>query len=324
MKKLALIVLAIVLSSSLFAAGATEKAVVKFPSEPIQCIIPYSPGGGSDILTRAIMQYIEMDQPLVAVNIEGAGGMIGAMEAYHSKNTGYKILAHNPMDVVSYTLSGQTDIALWSEFETICFVVDDFNVVSTNKQSGWKTLEEMVAYAKANPGKIKWGVTGSQTVNMADTVRIVDGLGLTGLITLVPYDGGAASKTALMGNHIQVETNSSSDIRSSVKSGDTIPLMSVSSERPKALPNVPTTLEKGIQVTTSKPRGYYAPKGTPQEAIDYIANAIKKVVANPEFVKTVEGLGLQANFVDGKAGHDKVAAWVTELTPFFKKLSQGN
>ncbi|NCB02640.1 MAG: tripartite tricarboxylate transporter substrate binding protein [Spirochaetia bacterium] len=323
MKKFALVMLLVIVAGSLFATGEAEK-VKTYPSEPVQCIIPYSPGGGSDILTRAIMKYIEMDQPLVAVNIEGAGGMIGAMEAYHSKPTGYRILAHNPMDVVSYTLSGQTDVALWSELETICFVVDDFNVVSTNKQSGWKTLEEMVAYAKANPGKIKWGVTGSQTVNMADTVRVVEALGLTGIVTLVPYDGGAASKTALMGNHIQVETNSSSDIRSSVKSGDTIPLMSISSDRPKALPNVPTTIEKGIKVSTSKPRGYYAPKGTSPEAIAYLANAIKKVVDNPEFVKTVEGLGLQANFVEGKAGYDKVSAWVTELTPFFKQLSQGN
>lgn len=324
MKKLLFAVLLVALALPVFAAGQAETATAQYPKEPVQVIIPYAPGGGSDILTRAIMKYIEMPQPLVAINIDGAAGMIGAMQAYHAPNKGYNILAHNPMDVVSYSMSGQTEIELWDELETICFVVDDFNVVSTNKQSGWKSLEEVVAYAKANPGKIKWGMSGSQTVNAADTVRVVEALGLTDYVTLVPYDGGAASKTALMGNHIQVETNSSADIRTSVASGDTIPLMVISSYRAKALPEVPTTLEKGIDVTTSKPRGYYAPPGTPKEAIDFLAAAMKKVVDNPEFVKTVAGLGLEANFVDGQTGHDKVAKWVEELKPVFEKLSAGN
>jgi tripartite-type tricarboxylate transporter receptor subunit TctC len=178
----------------------------------------------------------------------------------------------------------------------------------------------MVSYAKANPGKIKWGVTGAQTVNMADTVRIVKALGLTGLVTLVPYDGGAASKTALMGNHIQVETNSSSDIRSSVQSGDCIPLMVVNDTRIKALPNVPTSIEKGINVSTAKPRGYYAPKGTPQVAIDYLSNAIKKVTEMPEFATTVENLGLQVEFTSGSDSVQKVGKWVVELKPFFAQF----
>ncbi len=321
MKKLLFALLFVALVFPLFAAGEAETA--QYPKEPVQVIIPYAPGGGSDILTRAIMKYIDMPKPLVAINIDGAAGMIGAMSAYNSPNKGYHILAHNPMDVVSYSLSGQTNIELWDKLETICFVVDDFNVVSTNKQSGWTSIEEVIAYAKANPGKIKWGMSGSQTVNAADTVRVVEALGLTDYVTLVPYDGGAASKTALMGNHIQMETNSSADIRTSVASGDTIPLIVISSYRAKALPEVPTTLEMGINVTTSKPRGYYAPPGTPQEAIDYLASAMEKVVENPEFVATVESLGLEAHFVDGPTGHKMVSEWVEELLPVYKQLSVG-
>ena len=80
--------------------ASTEKA--DYPTSPITVIIPYSPGGGSDILTRKIMEYIELpnNQKLVAVNVEGASGFTGAMQAFNSKNDGYTILAHNPMDVV--------------------------------------------------------------------------------------------------------------------------------------------------------------------------------------------------------------------------------
>ena len=90
------------------------------------------------------MEYIELpnNQKLVAVNVEGASGFTGAMQAFNSKNDGYTILAHNPMDVVSYSLSGTTDVELWDELETVCGIVDDFNVLVTNPQSGWTTLEE--------------------------------------------------------------------------------------------------------------------------------------------------------------------------------------
>ena len=113
MKKLLFAALLMVLVFPVFAAGQADAPAAQYPTEPVQVIIPYAPGGGSDILTRAIMKYIEMPQPLVAVNIDGAAGMIGAMQAYHAPNKGYNILAHNPMDV--FLLLERTDrIELWT------------------------------------------------------------------------------------------------------------------------------------------------------------------------------------------------------------------
>lgn len=304
--------------------GDAATTAVDYPTKPVQVLIPYAPGGGSDILTRAIMQYIKLpnDQPLVAINTEGASGMTGAMEVYHGGNDGYEILAHNPMDVVSYTLSGATNDEIWREMEMICCVVDDFNVISTNKQSGWTSIDEVIEYAKAHPGEIKWGVTGAQTVNMADTVRVVEALGLKDFVTLVPYDGGSASKTALMGNHIQMETNSSSDIRTSIESGDTIPLMVIGDRKANALPDVQTTKEYGIDVVTTKPRGYYAPAGTPQEIIDILASAMEEVCKSDEFAQRVSELGLEVNFVRGEEMQPKIEAWVEDLKPVFETLNQ--
>lgn len=320
MKKIISLVISAFMAVSLSACGEKSSSD-PYPNQPVQVIIPYAPGGGSDILTRTIMEYIELpnDQPLVAVNIEGAAGMVGAMEAYNSKNDGYKILAHNAMDVASYSLSQQSDVELWSELETICDVVVDYNVISTNTSTGWSSIEEVIEYAKANPGEIKWGVTGAKTVNMADTIRMVEALGLTDLVTIVPYDGGAASRTALMGNHIQIDTNSSSDVRSYVESGDVVPLMVIGSERAKALAEVATSTEKGYNITTTKPRGYYAPKGTPQEVIDALATAIEKVTQNPSFIEKVEGLGLEPKFVKGEDSKAQVADWMEDLEPVFNE-----
>lgn len=310
-------------SSSAPASSVAETpATTDYPKKPVQVIIPYAPGGGSDILTRAIMKYIKLpnDQNLVAINVEGAAGYIGCQQAATSSNDGYTILAHNPMDVVSYTLNGTAPDALWSEMEMICGVVDDFNVISTNKQSGWKTIDEAVAYIKAHPDEVKWGTTGAQNVNYGDTLRVLEALGIKDDVTLVPYDGGSASKTALMGNHIQMETNSSSDIRSSVASGDTIPLMVIGDRRAKALPEIQCTQELGYDITTTKPRGYYAPKDTDPAVINVLADAIEEVTKNEEFIKSVEDLGLEVNFVRGDEMQIKVSKWADTLYPVFEEM----
>jgi tripartite-type tricarboxylate transporter receptor subunit TctC len=304
-------------------ASAADGSLGDYPNKPIQCIVPYAPGGGTDSFSRNVMKHMNIKQPIVAVNIEGASGMIGAMQAYNEPNDGYHILAHNPLDVVSFTLSGQTPVPLWSEFETICFAVTDYNMVSTNKETGWKTIEDVVAYAKAHPGQIKWSTTGARTVNMIDTTVIIEKLGLKDLVIVVPYDSGSAARTALMGNNIQVSNSSISDFRSIIDSGDCVPLMVLSEQRSKLIPKVPTTKEKGVEaVTSSVPRGFYAPKGTSAAQIKYLADAMKVAVANPEFEKAMANLGIEARFVDRETGYATIAKAVKELTPYFEAFNK--
>jgi tripartite-type tricarboxylate transporter receptor subunit TctC len=321
MKKLLTILLAFTVSGMLYAGGSAEGSA-NFPEKPVQCIIPYAPGGGSDVLTRAIMKVIKMTQPLVAVNIEGGAGLVGANQAYDAKADGYTILAHNPVDLIGFDLGGLSDEPLWKDLETVAMVVADYNVISTNKFSGWKTIEDMVAWTKANPGqKVKWAVSGARSVNMADTQRVARALGIFDNVTFVPYDGGAGTRKALLGDEVRLETTTASEIKALVASGDNVPLLVISDKRVKSQPNLPSTKEKGIDVTTVKWRGYYAPKGTPKAALAYLENALKEVATNPEFVNTVENnLNFTANFVDGATAAAQIAKWTEELRPFFKDL----
>lgn len=321
--KILAIVSSIVLTATSFTGCGVKNASGNYPTKPIQVIVPFAPGGGSDIITRAIMKYIELpnNQNLVAINVEGASGYIGAQQAANSKNDGYTILAHNPMDLASYSLSKTATQELYKDMELICNVVNDFNVISTSKNTGWKSIEDVIDYINANPNEnIKWGVTGSKNSNFGDTLRVAQAYKIDKNVTIVPYDGGAASKTALMGGHIKLEMNTASDIRSSVASGDAVPLLVIGSKRATLLPDVPCTAELGIDITTAKPRGYYAPKGTDPEIIKILADSIKKVTENPEFVKTIEDLGLEVNYVEGKDIQPDIEVWANDLIPVFEQM----
>jgi tripartite-type tricarboxylate transporter receptor subunit TctC len=331
MKKIIGIFLTLTLvSASLFAGGGSQQGGgAAYPTKPVTCIIPYAPGGGSDTLTRAVMKSIKLPngQPLVAVNTEGAAGYTGAVRTYNSAPDGYTIMTHNTMDLLAYFESGQDSIPIVTEAETIALVVSDYNVVCTNKTAatanGWKTIEDVVAWVKAHPSqKLRWGTVGAQTVNMVDTMRIARALGIYDNIVFVPYDGGANSRTAALANEIQLETCTASEIPGVVASGDNIPLMVVNGTRIASQPNVPTTVEKGVNVTTAKPRGYFAPKGTSKEALQTLSAALKAVCDDPEFKTTIAKLGFDVNYVDGPAAAAQAKAWIAELQPFFDEFKK--
>ncbi|GMO47874.1 MAG: tripartite tricarboxylate transporter substrate binding protein [Treponemataceae bacterium] len=316
------------LAAAAVTAGCSKKESA-YPVKPVTCIIPYAPGGGSDTLTRAVMKAIKLPggQPLVGVNTEGAAGYTGAVRTFNSAPDGYTIMTHNTMDVLAYFESGQDNVPLWSELTTIALVVSDYNLVCTNKtaasQNGWKSIEDVVAWVKEHPGeKLRWGTVGAQTVNMVDTKRIARELGIYDSIVFVPYDGGANSRTAALANEIQLETCTASEIPGVVASGDNIPLMVVNDKRIASNPDVPTTVEKGVNVTTAKPRGYFGPKGMNAAHVKTLSDALKAVCEDSEFQATIKKLGFDINFVDGPAAVERTKAWVAELQPYFDEMKK--
>lgn len=224
------------------------------------------------------------------------------------------------MDVVSYSLSGTTDVELWDELETVCGIVDDFNVLVTNPQSGWTTLEEALEYIKANPGTVKVGNTGSNNCNMADCLRTLDALGIRDDVVVVPYDGGAENKTALMGNHVQLSVNSCADIQSAITSGDHIALLTVGDRRAKFLPDTPCTAELGYDVVTTKPRGWYAPAGRARSSRLFCRRLSRRSAKIPNSSRTSWPWAWKSNYVDGAALKEKISGWVEDLAPVFEEM----
>ena len=189
-------------------------AAPEYPTKDVQIIIPYAPGGGSDNLVRSAMKYLDLGSTIVAVNVEGASGYIGALQAFNSANDGYTIMTHNEMDLVSYSMSGQAEVELYKDLEYICDVVADYNLLCTSPDTGWTTAQDVIDYCTANPGEVKVGTVGSNNVNYGTTMELLKAMGIYDKVTIVPYDGGSACETALQGGHVQLEVNSMADTAS--------------------------------------------------------------------------------------------------------------
>ena len=292
-----------------------------YPKKDVQIIIPYAPGGGSDNLVRGTMQYLELGANAVPINVEGASGYIGALQGFNSSNDGYTIMTHNEMDLISYSMSGQAEVDLYKDLEYICDVVTDYNLLCTNPDSGWTTVQEAIDYINANPGTVTVGCTGSNNVNYGTTMELLKAMGVYDKVTIVPYDGGAASETALQGNHIQLEVNSLADTASYIAAGTNIPLLVCNEERIDAYPDLPCTVENGFNVTYGKPRGFFAPKGTDAAVLSYISGKMKEVCDRPEFVEAMANLGFTVAYVDGPAAKERTLAWAESLTPVFEEMA---
>lgn len=302
-------------------SGSGSGGADGYPKKDVQIVIPYAPGGGSDNLVRGTMQYLELGANAVPINVEGASGYIGALQGFNSSNDGYTIMTHNEMDLISYSMSGQAEVDLYKDLEYICDVVTDYNLLCTNPDSGWTTVQEAIDYINANPGTVTVGCTGSNNVNYGTTMELLKAMGVYDKVTIVPYDGGAASETALQGNHIQLEVNSLADTASYIAAGTNIPLLVCNEERIDAYPDLPCTVENGFNVTYGKPRGFFAPKGTDAAVLSYISGKMKEVCDKPEFVEAMANLGFTVAYVDGPAAKERTLAWAESLTPVFEEMA---
>lgn len=292
------------------------------PRRMSRIIIPYAPGGGSDNLVRGMMQYLDLGATTVAINVDGASGYIGALQGYNSKNDGYTIMTHNEMDLISYSMSGQAAEPLYENLEYICDVVTDYNLLCTSPDTGWTTAQEVIDYVNANPGTVTVGCTGSNNVNYGTTMELLKAMGIYDKVTIVPYDGGAASETALQGGHIQLEVNSLADTSSYIAAGSQqCPCMICNDSRIDAYPDLPTTVENGFNVTYGKPRGFFAPAGTDAAVLSYISEKMAEVCEMPEFQEAMANLGFTVAYVDGPAAKERAVSWAESLTPVFEEMA---
>ena len=326
-KVLSFIVVLALVASAVFAGGQREERT--YPSRPVTSIVPFAPGGGSDTLVRAVMRSLQLpnNQPMVAVNVEGAGGFIGAMRTFNSPSDGYTIMTHNTMDLISYYLTGQAAFPIWSDLTTIALLVMDYNVISTNRiaaeEFGWRTIEDVVEWTRANPDqRIRWGTSGGTLGdNMIGSISVARALGIEDSMNFVLYDSGAAARTASLQNEIQISVNSASELPGVVASGDNIPLLVINNTRIASLPDVPSTLERGIDVTLTKPRGFFGPAGMNPEHVRILEDALRAVSEDPEFQETMAQLGFDVRFVDGATASRMARDWYAIVRAFADEMA---
>lgn len=253
-----------------------------YPDRSIKLVIPFPPGGVTDIVARTMAAKLtdELGQTVVAENRAGASGAIGAEAVARSPADGYTWMMGNisTMAINQWTMAKLNYDPLKS-FEPVGMVAVQPLLIAVNPEVPVKTLAELVLYAKANPGKLNYGTAGS-SIHLA--VEFFSGL--AGIkMNHIPYKGSSPAVTDLIGGQIQVLFDPFSSVYPQVASGKVRGLAITTPERSKVAPSIPTVIESGYPgVDISSWQGILVPAGTPKEIVKKISTAMNKVLASPD------------------------------------------
>lgn len=267
-----------------------------YPAKPVELVVAYQPGGGSDNTARAIAQTATdyFPQSIMVMNKPGASGSIGWSYVVNGKPDGYKLLLMNPeMLVVPLMGIGKTTI---EDFQPIARFTDDPSSVTVRADAPWQTIDEFIAYAKANPGMITISNAGNGTIPHMAAAAFGDAIGTT--FSHIPYSGSAPAILGLLAGDVQATTVAYAELKQHVESGKLRTLAVMADKRVAGLDTAPTLKERGFDLQFSVWRGIGLPKGAPREALDAWRDIAKKVYDNPAFQNTLVKQDLTLSWAD--------------------------
>jgi len=267
-----------------------------YPSRPVRMIIPFAPGGASDFVGRIMQPRLGelLGQPIVVENRAGASGNIGVEAAARSAPDGYTLflgnigtIAVNPAVFPKLAVNPLTDLV------AVIQVVDVPSVLVANGAFSANSVKELVALAKASPGKLNYGSPGSGSVNRLEMelLRMAEGLDMVH----VPYKGGAGPAVAgLMGGETHVMFTTAASAIGQVRGGKLKLLAVTSARRMEQAPSAPTMAESGYpDFVTGSWQGVFAPAGTPREVLDKLFKAIQQTMSAPEVGERLKNGGAE-------------------------------
>ncbi len=273
----------------------------KYPTKPIQVIVPYSAGGSSDLLARTVEKTWTKysPQPLLIIDKPGAGGVAGTEYVVRAKPDGYTVLFAygSGCDLVMPHLQKMPYDPL-KDLTPVARLSIHSVVICVSGKSPIKSMKDLIDYA--NKGN-KVTAAVSTAAGAVDIVMraISKRAGIP--ITTVPFAGGADAVTALAGGHLVIGGGHPSEVWPHIKSGRFRPIGVALDKRDAALPNVPTLREQGIDVATwGSVKGVAVPNGTSPEIVEYLASTLKKVCEDPAFKKTMASIGQPINYLGPK------------------------
>jgi tripartite-type tricarboxylate transporter receptor subunit TctC len=266
-----------------------------FPERPVTLVVPWSPGGGTDVAMRALAESAakHLGQRIIVENRPGAAGTIGpAWMARNGKPDGY-VVSQMPITVFRLPHMTKTEFDPLNDFTWIINLTGYTFGVVVRADSPWKTWQEFIAYARANPGKLSYGTPGTGTslhITMED-IAARDGVKLLH----VPFKGNAEATAALLGGHIMASADATG-WGELVDAGKLRLLVTWGAQRTKRWPNVPTLKEAGYGIVSVSPYGIAGPKGMDPKVVRVLHDAFKKGMEEPAFQKILERLDQQENF----------------------------
>jgi len=295
-------VVAALMATSVLSLSGVAAAQAEWPARPVKIVVPYAAGGAVDVVTRKIAQKLgeQTGQSFIVENKPGASSTIGSTQVARSEADGYTLLAND----TSYALLPHIFKKLPFDYNADLVPVSAFvfapmsMVVSAS--SPYKTLPELLAFAKANPGRVTYGSGGAGTLPHF----AAEALGLAANVKLlhVPFKGAAEATQAVLGNTIDMQFASPSGVVSNVQGGKLRMLGISGDQRIALLPQVPTFAESGVKdFGVINWTGLWAPKGTPSAVLQRLQKEIATAMASPDMKAFSASVAAQPRHVDAVA-----------------------
>lgn len=268
-----------------------------YPTKPVELVVPYPAGGGTDVLARAfaLAAVKHLPQPLVVVNKPGAAGAIGWADVLNGREPGYKV-AVLATDLMTQPNMGLTKIT-YEDFTPIARLNYDPAAITVRADAPWKTVEEFVEAAKKGDFRIGNGGNGS-TWHLA-AAAIEDKTGAK--FNHIPFAGANPAALSLLGGHIEAITVSAAEVYPHVAAGKLRLLAVMSDTRPKGFETVPTLKEKGLDIQIGTWRGLAVPKGTPADVVAALRGATAKTMQEPSIREALEKQNMGYAYAEGDA-----------------------
>lgn len=279
----------------LAAAAYAGPALAAFPEQPIRIIVPFAPGGGTDLVARTISVGMSKDlgQPVIVENKPGAGTMIGEDFVAKSKPDGYTLVISTFAHAVNPTLQPSLPYGSNKAFAPVMLIARGPNVLVVRAGSPFKTIGDLIAYAKAHPGKLTYASQGTGTSAHLAGALFADLLKTK--MTHVPYRGAGPAMADLMGGQVDMMFATAEAAGPLVNSGKFRALGVTTTTPSPAFKGVPPVSDSVPGFAVESWYGMYAPAGTPAAVIDRLNAAARKAVQEPVFTQMIKREGLAAS-----------------------------
>jgi tripartite-type tricarboxylate transporter receptor subunit TctC len=283
----------LLLWSALLLSVAAPARAETFPSRPIHLILPYAPGGIVDFAGRVVAQKLAevLGQPVVAENRPGAGGIVGVDYVAHSDPDGYNIVIMDPAIVINPTLQKSMPYDIFKNLVTVSIINSSPEVLVVTPALGIKTYAELVAYGKANPGKLNYASAGVGTTPHLAAAMWAQRSGIDAVH--VPYKGVGPSFVDLVGGKVQMLFSSIAGALPFTSKGSVIPLATTGTVRSPVYPDLPTVAEAGLPgYSVDLWLGVYAPAGLPPDVLAKLNSGIDKALHDEQLKTAFAKFGL--------------------------------
>lgn len=290
-----------------------------FPTKPIEVIVGFAPGGGTDMIARAVADVAHkyVGQPMVVVNKPGASGIIGAQYVASAKPDGYTLLVAGGSETVSTPHFKEIPFSPVDDFEPVIrFMIERLNFY-VKAESPWKSFDDLVADARKNPDKYSYATAGVGGLHYSTMVVAAKRARFS--MTHVPFKGGAETLAALAGGHVDVAMASPNEAYALVQGGRVRPLATASIQRSPTEPNTPTLRELKYDVYLENQKGFVLPKGTPRAIVQKLHDSLRKVFEDAQFKAGADKLKLELAYLNPEEFRKAMKAMYTQIGESVKK-----